>query len=89
MKNLLAIISAVIVITAVIALYLYNVISKPGNYFTIGKHNTSKVYLRATPEYEYQVIMEHDSVIISYFGEEVAKLPYESDLGHILLQDNE
>jgi hypothetical protein len=89
MKNLLAVISAVIVITAVTSLYLYNVISKPGYYFKIGTHNTSNVFLRATPEYEYQVVMEPDSVTIYYLGETIGKLPYESDLGHILLQDNE
>jgi hypothetical protein len=60
-----------------------------GNYFKIGEYNTSDVFLRATPGYEYQVVMEHDSVEVYYFGEQIATLPYESDLGKILLQDNE
>jgi len=87
MKNLLVILSAVVTIATI--LYLCNAISKPGHYFKIGKHKTSDIYLRATPEYEYQVVMEPDSVAIYYLGETVAKLPYESDLGKILLKDNE
>jgi hypothetical protein len=69
--------------------YIHNKISTPGYYFKIGKSNGSDVFLRATPEYEYQITMEADSVIISYLGETIGKLPYESELGHILLQDNE
>jgi hypothetical protein len=87
MKNLLVILSAVATIATI--LYLCNVISKPGHYFKIGKSNGSDVYLRATPYNEYQITMEADSIEIHWFGEKVATLPYESELGHILLQDNE
>jgi hypothetical protein len=87
MKKVLAILLAVV--TIVTLLYLCNAISKPGHYFKIGKHKTSDVYLRATPEYEYQLVMEPDSIGVYYLGETIGKLPYESDLGHILLQDNE
>jgi hypothetical protein len=89
MKNLLAVISAVIVLSFISSVFIYHKISRPGHYFKIGTHKTSDVFLRATPEYEYQVTMEADSVIISSFGETVAVLPYDSQLGQILLQDNE
>jgi hypothetical protein len=78
-----------IVVLTTFAFYMHKTISKPGNYFKIGKHNVSNVYLRATPEYEYQLLMESDSIAVYYFGEKICKLPYESDLGRILLQDNE
>jgi hypothetical protein len=71
------------------SVFLYDVVSQPGNYFTIGKHNTSKVYLRATPEYEYQVVMEADSIEIYSFGVKVATMSYDTDLGKVLLKDNE
>lgn len=69
--------------------YMYNTISTPGHYFKIGEHKTSTIYLRATPEYEYQLVMEPDSIAVYYFGESIVKLPYNSDLGQILLKDNE
>jgi len=87
MKNLLAILLAVVTIVTI--LYLCNAISKPGHYFKIGEHKTSTIYLRATPEYEYQLVMEADSIGVYYLGETVAKLPYNSDLGRVLIQDNE
>ena len=84
-------IGIIVLVIGFVFLYskVHYIISKPGNYFTIGTHNSSKVFLRATPEYEYQVVMEPDSVAIYYLGETIAKLPYESDLGQILLKDNE
>jgi hypothetical protein len=71
------------------SVFLYDVVSKPGNYFKIGRSNGSKVYLRATPEYEYQVIMEADSIEIYSFGVKVATMSYDTDLGKVLLKDNE
>jgi len=71
------------------AFYLQKKFSQPGNYVRIGKHNGSKVYLRATPEYEYQVIMEADSIEIYSFGVKVATMSYDTDLGKVLLKDNE
>jgi len=88
MKKHAFIIVVGIVILTTYVFYMYNSISKLGNYFKVGKHNTSDVFLRATPEYEYQLVMEADSIVVSYFGETIAKLPYESDLGKILLKDN-
>jgi hypothetical protein len=78
-----------IVVLTTFAFYMHKTISKPGNYFKIGKSNGSDVFLRATPYNEYQITMEADSIEIHWFGEKVATLPYESDLGRILLQDNE
>jgi hypothetical protein len=89
MKNLLAVLSAVIVLSFISLVFIYHKISRPGHYFKIGTHKTSDTYLRATPDYEYQVVMESDSVGVYYLGETVVKLPYESDLGEILLKDNE
>ena len=89
MKKYAFIIVVGIVILTTFAFYMHKTISTPGNYFKIGEYNTSDVFLRATPGYEYQVIMEHDSIEVYYFGEQIATLPYESDLGKILLQDNE
>jgi hypothetical protein len=89
MKKYAFIIVVGIAVLTTFAFYMHKTISTPGNYFKIGTHKTSNVYLRATPEYEYQLIMEADSIGVYYLGETVVKLPYNSDLGKILLQDNE
>ena len=89
MKKIALILVVGIVVLTTFAFYMHKTISTPGNYFKIGEYNTSDVFLRATPEYEYQLVMEADSIVVSYFGETIAKLPYESDLGKILLKDNE
>jgi hypothetical protein len=78
-----------LIVLFISSVFIYNRISKPGNYVRIGKHNGSKVYLRATPEYEYQVIMEADSIEIYSFGVKVATMSYDTDLGKVLLKDNE
>jgi hypothetical protein len=89
MKKYAFIIVVGIAVLTTFAFYMHKTISTPGHYFKIGTHKTSDVYLRATPEYEYQLVMEDDSIGVYYLGETVVKLPYNSDLGKILLQDNE
>ncbi len=78
-----------LIVLLISSVFLYDVVSKPGNYFKIGRSNGSKVYLRATPEYEYQVVMEADSIEIYSFGVKVATMSYDTDFGKVLLKDNE
>lgn len=70
-------------------LFTYDKISEPGNYFYVGEKNGSETYLRATAEYEYQIVMEPDSVVVYYLGDTIAKFSYESELGKVLIKDNE
>ena len=73
------------------SVYIYDRISTPGNYFKIGMSNGSEVYLRATPEYEYQLYIEDDKLIIESFGRFVDSIYLNSSgkLGEILVKDNE
>jgi hypothetical protein len=73
------------------SVYMYDRISTPGNYFKIGMSNGSDVFLRATPEYEYQLIIEDDKIIIESFGRFVDSIHLDSagKVGEILIKDNE
>jgi len=70
---------------------IYDKISTPGNYFKIGRSNGSDVFLRATPEYEYQLIIEDDKLIIESFGRFVDSIHLDStgNVGKTLIKDNE
>jgi hypothetical protein len=80
-----------LIVLLISSVFLYDVVSKPGNYFKIGRSNGSKVYLRATPEYEYQLIIEDDKLIIESFGRFVDSIHLDSagKLAQVLIKDNE
>jgi hypothetical protein len=78
-------------VLAILTTYIYNVVSKPGNYFRIGTTKSSKTYLRSTPEYEYQLFIEDDYIVIESFGRLIDTVHLDSagQVGEILIKDNE
>jgi hypothetical protein len=94
MKNLLKIYIGLIfslIVVLVGFVITYDNIKKPGNYFKIGKSNGSNVFLRATPEYEYQLYIEDDMIVIESFGRFVDTIHLDSagKVGKVLIKDNE
>lgn len=75
----------------VASVYTYDNVSEPGNYFKIGKSNGSDVFLRATPEYEYQLYIEDDMIVIESFGRFVDTIHLDDagKVGRSLIKDNE